>query len=61
MCTKGAADGEVHAYFSPYINPYEAYINFMNVVKDLETKLNRIESARHIDETNGPFVFSPSI
>jgi len=33
----------------------------MNVVKDLETKLNRIESARHIDETNGPFVFSPSI
>jgi alpha-amylase len=61
MCTKGAADGEVHAYFSPYINPYEAYINFMNVIKDLETKLSRIESALHLDETSKPFVLSSSI
>ena len=38
MCTKGAQDGEVHSYFSHYGNPYEAYINFMNVMKDLEVR-----------------------
>lgn len=34
MCTKWFADGDVHAYFSPYESPYEAFINFMNVLKD---------------------------
>lgn len=35
MCTKFFADGDVHAYFSPYDNPYDAYINFKNVLSDL--------------------------
>lgn len=35
MCTKWYADGDVHAYFSPYESPYEAFINFMNVLADL--------------------------
>ncbi|MCC6574926.1 MAG: polysaccharide deacetylase family protein [Planctomycetes bacterium] len=35
MCTKWYADGDVHAYFSPYESPYEAYLNFMNVIADL--------------------------
>ncbi len=34
MCTKWFADGDVHAYFSPYESPYEAYINFMNALTD---------------------------
>jgi alpha-amylase len=34
MCTKWFADGDVHAYFSPYTNPYEAFINYMNVLRD---------------------------
>ena len=34
MCTKYAADGDVHKYFSPYGNPYEAYINYQNVISD---------------------------
>jgi alpha-amylase len=34
MCTKWFADGDVHAYFSPYESPYEAFINFANVLKD---------------------------
>lgn len=34
MCTKYAADGDVHKYFSPYHNPYEAYINYQNVISD---------------------------
>jgi alpha-amylase len=35
MSTKGFGDGEVHAHFRPYESPYEAHLNFMNVVADL--------------------------
>jgi alpha-amylase len=34
MCTKWFADGDVHAYFSPYESPYEAFINYANVLSD---------------------------
>lgn len=43
MCTKWFTDGDVHAYFSPYNSPYEAYINFMNVYHDL--KYRTLESS----------------
>lgn len=36
MSTKYWNDGDVHKYFSHYNTPYDAYINFMNVVTDLE-------------------------
>jgi alpha-amylase len=39
MCTKWWNDGDIHAYFSPYENPYEAYINFMNAYRDLQARL----------------------
>jgi alpha-amylase len=39
MCTKYWSDGNVHKYFSPYESPYEAFIYFMNVIKDLEIRL----------------------
>ena len=29
------ADGDVHMYFNPYDSPYDAFINFMNVLTDL--------------------------
>ena len=35
MSTKGAGDGEVHRYFSPFESPYDAFIAYMNVLKDL--------------------------
>ncbi|MFC1738161.1 glycoside hydrolase family 57 protein [Planctomycetota bacterium] len=35
MCTKWFADGDVHKYFNPYDSPYDAYINFMNILGDL--------------------------
>ena len=44
MATKSAADGEVHAYFSPYESPYEAYMGFMHIVSDLERRLPRPRS-----------------
>lgn len=39
MCTKYFNDGDVHAYFSPYTSPYEAYIAFMNAYHDLRYRL----------------------
>ena len=39
MCTKWFNDGDIHAYFSPYDTPYEAYINFMNSYRDLQFRL----------------------
>ncbi|MBI4615855.1 MAG: alpha-amylase [Planctomycetes bacterium] len=32
--TKWFADGDVHTYFNPYDSPYDAYINYMNVLTD---------------------------
>jgi alpha-amylase len=40
MCTKFFSDGDVHAYFNPYETPYEAFINFMNVLSDFTIRLN---------------------
>jgi alpha-amylase len=39
MCTKYFNDGDIHAYFSPYDTPYEAYINFMNAYHDIKFRL----------------------
>lgn len=39
MCTKWFNDGDVHAYFSPYDTPYEAYMSFMNTYHDLKYRL----------------------
>jgi len=39
MCTKWFADGDVHKYFNPYDTPYDAYINFQNVLADFEATL----------------------
>jgi len=32
----------VHAYFNPYENPYQAFMNYMNVLSDFEIRLNSI-------------------
>jgi alpha-amylase len=34
MCTKWLSDGEMHKYFTHYSSPYNAYINYMNVLSD---------------------------
>jgi len=39
MCTKYWADGDVHKYFSPYESPYDSYINFMNVLDNIQSRL----------------------
>jgi alpha-amylase len=40
MCTKWFSDGDVHAYFSPYESPYEAFINYMNALNDLRLRVS---------------------
>jgi alpha-amylase len=39
MCTKYFSDGDVHKYFSPYESPYDSYINFMNVLDNINSRL----------------------
>jgi alpha-amylase len=39
MCTKWFNDGDIHAYFSPYKTPYEAYMNFINAYRDILFRL----------------------
>ena len=39
MCTKWFSDGDVHKYFNPYDSPYEAFVNYMNVLSDFIIRL----------------------
>lgn len=39
MSTKWLQDGDVHAYFSPYDSPYDAFLFVMNVIRDLRWRL----------------------
>lgn len=39
MCTKWFSDGDVHAYFSPYDSPYDAFLYYMNALRDLRWRL----------------------
>jgi alpha-amylase len=41
MATKFFSDGAVHAYFNPYDTPYDAFMNYMNVLSDFEMRLKR--------------------
>ncbi len=59
MCTKWSADGDVHAYFSPYQSPYDAYIAFMNALSDLQLRVNQrtaVTETVSTEITDGPVV-----
>ena len=51
MCTKFFSDGEVHKYFNPYDTPYEAFINYMNVISDFQIRLDEKRAALDVTET----------
>jgi hypothetical protein len=46
MCTKWFADGDVHKYFNPHKNPYDAFIIFMNILSDLKLRLEYIKKIK---------------
>jgi len=48
MCTKWFQDGDVHAYFSPYESPYDAYIAFMNALSDLQLRVSHAVAIKSI-------------
>lgn len=41
MCTKMFSDGAVHSYFNPYEGPYDAFINYNNIISDFALRLEK--------------------
>lgn len=47
MCVKYFSDAVVHQYFNPYDSPYDSYINYMNVLDHLRSRIRaRTPAAR---------------
>jgi alpha-amylase len=46
MATKDHSDGDVHAYFSAYGSPYDAFVRFMNITQDVEQRARTIVESR---------------
>jgi alpha-amylase len=51
MCTKYFADGDVHKYFNPYNSPYDSYINFMNVLGNLNSRCSKASKKQAATQT----------
>lgn len=49
MSTKYYAEEDVHNYFNPYDSPYEAFINYMNILSDF---IRRVEQSIPIDKVD---------
>lgn len=49
MSTKFFSDGAIPVYFNPYESPYEAYINYMNVLSDFGIRLHALVPERSVD------------
>lgn len=48
MRTKLFSDNDYHRYVSPYETPYEAFINYMNVLSDFVARVEDMEKIRNI-------------
>ena len=46
MSTKKGGDGVVHKYFSPYPSPYEAFINYMNILTDFSMRVQVLKAGK---------------
>ncbi len=46
MSTKYWNDGDVHAYFSPYSSPYDAFLYYMNALRDVQYRVLKLQK-RH--------------
>jgi alpha-amylase len=51
MCTKYFSDGDVHKYFNPYNSPYDSYINFMNVLGNLQRRCSKASDKQVVSMT----------
>ena len=55
MCTKFFVKGSMHSYFNPFSSPYDAFINYMNILSDFEIKIKLALSSNNAGnkKTNG--------
>jgi alpha-amylase len=49
MSTKFFSDGEVHSYFNPFDTPFDAFINYMNVLSDFKIRLSSIVPENEVE------------
>ena len=54
MRTKLFSDNDYHRYISPYETPYEAFINYMNVLSDVILRVEDMEKKRILVGEKGP-------
>ncbi|MEI7662678.1 MAG: glycoside hydrolase family 57 protein [Bacteroidota bacterium] len=59
MCTKWFSAGEVHKYFNPYGSPYEAFINYMNVLSDFMIRVDEYVTAEAETGETEPHTAAP--
>jgi len=52
MCTKWFSDGNVHQKLNPYSSPYEAFLNYMNVLSDFLIRVNEYTLDTPVPEKN---------
>ncbi len=50
MSTKFFSAGATQAYFNPYETPYDAYINYMNVLSDFILRVNAMVPVSSVDQ-----------
>ncbi len=54
MCTKWFSDGDVHQYFNPYGSPYDAFLNYMNILSDFLIRVRE-----YVEKTNDSSLNAP--
>jgi alpha-amylase len=54
MCTKWFSDGDVHRYFNPYGSPYDAFLNYMNVLSDFLIRVKDYSELNPVPVSNPP-------
>ncbi|MGC8802692.1 MAG: glycoside hydrolase family 57 protein [Bacteroidales bacterium] len=47
MSTKFFIHGSLYSYFNPYNSPYEAFINYMNILSDFEIRIHQCAESSH--------------
>ena len=46
MSTKYLNDGSVHGYFSPYDSPFDAFLYYMNVLRDIRERVEEHQTLK---------------
>lgn len=55
MSTKQKMDGLLHGYFSPYSTPYDSFISYMNILKDISARLpSNSQQAGSVQDVESP-------